>query len=429
MKTYRLILAFALASCTTKPGPATVGDPVARARALALQAPAGGDPADALILDQERKLEHLPKKHDLWILLGQAWVRKARESADPGFYLNADACAEIALDLVPDSALAKNLRALVLLNGHRFKEARALAQEMLTKNPDDLMALGSLSDASLELGDHEGAVAAVDHMLEIKPSLPSFSRASYLRWLEGDREGAMDAIRLAFDAGRGQPDKEPAAWALVQAAMYFWHHGDYAGADAGFDLALGYYPGFAPALVGKGRVQLSLGHPERAVKSLEAAFRAAPTAQTAWLLGNARERSGDKKGAEQAWVEVERIGRSTDKHTLALFLATKNKKLDLALELAEQERSARGDVYTLDTYAFVLYRLGRLEGARAAIDRAARLGTEDAQILFHQGTIHLASGDANGKELIKKALALNPGFDSENDARALDPVRSTRSGS
>jgi hypothetical protein len=98
-----------------------------------------------------------------------------------------------------------------------------------------------------------------------------------------------------------------------------------------------------------------------------------------------------------------------------LFLATKGRELDLALRLAEEERSARGDVYTEDAYAWVLYRLGRFGEARAAIDRAARLGTQDAQILFHQGAIHLASGDARGQNLIDQALALNPGFDLGGD--------------
>ena len=47
----------------------------------------------------------LPKV-DAWVVLGQAWVRKARETADPVYYLNADACATEALKLDPDSEQA-----------------------------------------------------------------------------------------------------------------------------------------------------------------------------------------------------------------------------------------------------------------------------------------------------------------------------------
>ena len=58
-----------------------------------------------------------PQKVDLWITLGRAWVRKAREVEDPGYYLHADACAEVALAISPEDASALDLRALVLQSG------------------------------------------------------------------------------------------------------------------------------------------------------------------------------------------------------------------------------------------------------------------------------------------------------------------------
>ena len=62
---------------------------------------------------------------------------------------------------------------------------------------------------------------------------------------------------LAIDAGGSQTDREPVAWVLVQAAMLFWHRGDYEGADAGFKQAFELVRGYPPALVGRGRVAMA----------------------------------------------------------------------------------------------------------------------------------------------------------------------------
>ena len=84
-------------------------------------------------------------------------------------------------------------------------------------------------------------------------------------------------------------------------------------------------------------------------------------------------------------------------------------------EVIEGELEVRGGIDAHDAHAWVLYRLGRFDEARAASDRATRLGTKDALLLFHAGAIRLARGGDAGKEkgraLIEEALALNPGFD------------------
>ena len=45
--------------------------------------------------------------------------------------------------------------------------------------------------ATLELGDVEASTKAVQRMLDLKPSLPSYGRAAHLRWLLGDTAGAQ----------------------------------------------------------------------------------------------------------------------------------------------------------------------------------------------------------------------------------------------
>jgi tetratricopeptide (TPR) repeat protein len=388
-------------------------------RALALAPVENRTTIDRDLRVLQEAAEKAPEREDSWVLLGRAWVLKARESADPGYYLHAKACAELVLERDPKSVLARNLLAIVLLNDHDFAGAKDLAEQLLLERNDELQALGTLSDALLELGRIEESVTAAQRMVDLKPNLPSYSRASYLAWLHGDAQGAKNAIRFAIDAGHDAHDKEPRAWVLVQAAMLFWHEGDYAGASAGFDQALAWYPDYPPALVGKGRVALAKGENAEAVKSLERAYGLSPLVETAWLLGDAKTATGDTAGASEAYGRVEKTGKQGDPRTLAAFLAAKGKSPEEAVRLAEAEAKKRGGPHTDDVLAWAYYRAGRLAEAKTASQRATQYGTKDATLLYHAGAILAASGErAKGLALVRDALARNPAFDVTGAAEA-----------
>jgi tetratricopeptide (TPR) repeat protein len=419
-----LALAGALSGCTKEKGDAsrshaasapalsTATDAPMSPRVLALAPTHGTAPVDRVITSLQRSASQSADRSEPFVLLGRAWVRKARETSDPGFYVNADACATIALEITPRDKLALDLRALVLLNEHRFDEARAVAQRVVDESPEDPMAYGNLSDALLELGLFGDAARAAQAMMDLKPNLPSYSRAAYFRWLEGDAAGAKHSMRLALDAGRDAKDVEPRAWTLVQAAMIFWHEGDYDGAEAGFEKALDAMPDYPPALVGQGRVALARSDANRAIDRLEKAYASSPLAETAWLLGDARGMAGDAAGAEAAYARVVDAGRRGDKRTLSLFESTKSRAPAEALALAEAEKTGRGDLYTDDALAWALYRNGRFAEARGAIDRALAHGTKDARLIFHRGAILIALGArAEGAACLREALHLNPKFD------------------
>ncbi len=422
-----VVLLAALTGCKEKPEAPPVAPPAAQEprddnRTLALAPPGGQAPVDQQVTQLQDVLRRSPEKVDAWLTLGYAWVRKARGTGDPGYYLNAGACADVARKLAPESRLALSLKGLVLLNGHRFAEARALAEAALKQDPEDVLALGVLSDAHLELGNFQAAAAATQQMVDLKPNLPSYSRAAHLRWLQGDAKAAKQIYRLAIDAGADPRDVEPLAWTLVQTAMIFWNEGDVEGADAGFDVALNRLEGYPPALVGKARVALARGEARRAVELLERAQTQAPQIETAWLLHDARTALGDAEGAKAAYSEAERLGKQADHLMLALFYATKAHKPEEALRLAREEHQARPNLYVEDTYAWALYRAGQLAEARAASDRALALGTKDPRLLYHAGAIRIAQGEtAAGQALVKQALALNPAFDTTaaTEARAL----------
>jgi Flp pilus assembly protein TadD len=413
-----------LSACNTKPAPANADTRVeeaaepARARASSeAHALCTADPGGSSFTDQDIRtasaiIEKIPTKIDAWVLAGRAWVKKARITVDPGFYLHADRCADGALALQKDFAPALQLKALALLNDHRFEEARALAQDLVSRDPYDTIALGALSDALLELGLFEAANDPVERMLKVKPDIAGYTRGSYLKWLTGDRSMSKELMRLALGSAKDIRDPEPTAWTFTQAALIFWNEGDYTGADHVLDEALKWVPDYPHALIAKGRVALSLEQPKRATELLERALESSRLGEAAWLLADAKELAGDREGARAALDRAIELAKQSDKLLLAQLYATKDRDHDEALRAIEAERRTRGGVYLDDVYAWALFRAGRLSEARDYSDRSLRLGTKDARLLYHAGAIRIAQGEIeSGSKLIEEALALSPRFD------------------
>jgi tetratricopeptide (TPR) repeat protein len=249
-------------------------------------------------------------------------------------------------------------------------------------------------------------------------------RVSFFQWLRGDTPAALRSAKLGIESSNDPEKPEPKAYALVQTANYFFHKGDYEGADEGYKKAASLFADYPPALVGRGKVAHAMGDPRRAAELLLNAYRQIPLAETAWRLGDARAAAGDAAGAEEAYGWVVKIGRGTDPRTLSLFYSTKNRDLDEALKLAEGEMKVRPGIYTQDALAWALHRKGRLADAREAIDKATRHGTKDPLLLYHAGAIRIAAGDEEGgQKLVKEALALSPKFDPVAAVEAAELVK------
>src|SRR5262245_15636307 len=224
---------FVLTACR-QPRPAGVAGapnappaPGGEAGALCLAEATGTPVVDRALREAQRGARALPQSTDGWVGAGRQWVRKARLASDPGFYVHVAACADAALTVESGFRPALELRGLALMNDHRFAEARDVSRAILEGEPSDAIALGTLSDASLELGDFDAAAGAAQQLLNTRPGMAAYSRASYLRWLQGDVRGAKTLVLQALRSGRDARDPEPAAWTFVQAGQIFWHEGDY----------------------------------------------------------------------------------------------------------------------------------------------------------------------------------------------------------
>jgi Flp pilus assembly protein TadD len=67
------------------------------------------------------------------------------------------------------------------------------------------------------------------------------------------------------------------------------------------------------------------------------------------------------------------------------------------------------DGYVLDSLGWLFVKRGRLDDARATLERADRLAPFEPEILLHLGELCLRRGqDARARELFHQALALDP---------------------
>jgi tetratricopeptide (TPR) repeat protein len=148
--------------------------------------------------------------------LALALTQRARETADPVYYQQAEAAVQAALAATPGHFDARKVRAWALLGQHRFAEALALATALNREVPDDLMVYGILTDAHIELGHYDEAERSAQWMLDLRPgNIPALTRAAYLRELFGDIEGAIELMRAAVNRMPFQ-ETEDRAWVLTQ---------------------------------------------------------------------------------------------------------------------------------------------------------------------------------------------------------------------
>jgi tetratricopeptide (TPR) repeat protein len=336
--------------------------------------------------------------------LGYRYVAKARVVNDPGNYKLAEKTAECIESTSPDDPSALLLRGHVLHQLHRFHEAEQIARRLIVKR-EFVLDYGLLGDVLMEQGRLTEAADAYQKMIDIKPFYQSYTRASHLRWLKGDLDGAIELIRKAIAAASPR-DPESIAWAYTRLAGYELQRGRLSDAASAADSALSYQADYAAALLMRGRVFLAMKKPADAVAAISRATQLNPLPEYQWALGDALRLHGDHTQADQVESELTSRGGDADARTVALFLATRRAAVAEAIALAERELQTRADVFTFDALAWSLAAAGRTAEAQRLMTRALAEGTEDGRLFLHAGII-AADGDRRAEALkwLKKAEA------------------------
>jgi tetratricopeptide (TPR) repeat protein len=342
-----------------------------------------------------------PERVKYYIGLAQLFLQEARVTGRHHEYLpTAQYLIGQALDREPQNYDARVTKATMLMTMHKFEEAEQLVQGAIDAQPHTATGYGVLCDAQVELGKYDEAVRTCDKMMSTRPDLRSYARASYLRELHGDPEGAIQAMKMAADAGvAGQENR---AWALYNLGKLFLNQGKLDTAAYIFNGILEERPGYAYALSGLAQVKRAQGRIVEGVDLLSKASQLTPehvfVEQLADLYSSAaknEQADGIAKIAIEMFSQHEKAGWNINRE-YAMFCADHGMNLEDALQRAAKEYQARPDnIDVLETYAWTLYRNGKAIEAASFIERALRLNTKSYMLAYHAAKIYEAAGQSD----------------------------------
>jgi len=358
-----------------------------------------------------------PDTPDPYVDLSVAYMQKARETADAGYLLRAEASCLKALQLHPKFYGAMQVIPWIYNTQHRFDEGEAAARAAQAMMPLDAWNFGTLGDALVQLGDYDAAGKAYDQMCDFTPDSSALTRVATLRELLGDPQGAISVINDAVATSRSDIP-EHYAWTLVQRGNFHFNIGELAQADADYSAALQAMPYYHLALGGLGKARAAEGKYDEAISFYRQALDVAPYQETIVgftdLLLYLKRPDETKELFElmEAINQIQRASHVRPGWLLVLFYADHDIKLQEALDLAQHEAATRKDIKTLDSLAWALYKTGRYDQAADASAGARRLGTKDALLYFHAGMIEAARGRTQQAiAFLSRAMQINPYFD------------------
>jgi len=397
--------------------------------ALGRFALAGGDgapvapirPADrsaaATVTDLQARLGATPDNPVLLTRLGQAYLLRARETADPSWFTRSAQALDRSQALDPNRPDTLTGLGLLALSRHDFSAALDLGRRAHELDPASPQPLGVVVDAYVELGRYDEAAEAAQQMLDRRPSLASLSRASYLRELNGDVRGAITAMTQAAIAGSGST---PADVAYVETLLGDLHlgAGNLPEAEGAYRRALGRAD--APtAEVGLARVAAARGDLAGAAAQLQEVTARLP--QPAWLalLGDVETALGRPADAAAQYALVRQIEELNRANGVAIDLELARFEADHARDpgadaesvvgVARAALTVRPTIFAEDTLGWALRQAGRPAEALPHARAAVRLGTADALLWYHLASVEADLGALDDARVhLGKALSTNP---------------------
>lgn len=355
--------------------------------------------------------------------LANYMIMEARASGNYSYY---DAAAlkyvEDVLAIDPNNFEALCLKALVQLSQHHFTEGLATAEAVRNNNPYSAFVYGILVDANVELGKYDSAVAAAEKMMEIRPDLRSYARASYLREIHGDYPGAVEAMTAAVEAGH--PGDEATEWSRVQLGQLYENMGDLKKAAMQYTLAANNRPGYPYPLAGLARIAAANKEYSKALSFYlqadsavnELAFKEdiADMYRLSGMNDKAKDISNktlaEMEEKAKAAITDDNIGHYSDKEMAEAYI--KNGNYDKAVEHALAEYNRRpGNIDVNETLAWAYHKKGDNKKALTYITAALRTNSKNPRLLCRAGLIQLLAGNKTAaRQLLVAGLQKNTGI-------------------
>ena len=346
--------------------------------------------APALAMDTQSQINRLQAQMKTGVgrandfaQLGWLMLQRARENGDPDLYSRAEKAFAEALQRDPAQDDALLGQGSLALSRHSFADAIVWGRKALAHNPYRAQAYGVIGDGQLELGRYDEAAQTIQKMVDLRPDIASYSRVSYLRELNGDMPGAIDAMSRAVVAGN--PGSEARAWAQVQLGLLHFDRGDLTSAETEINGVLSYLPNYPHALAVLARIRNAQGNPTAAIQLYERAINLLPMPEHAQALGEIYTHLG-QVGQARAQFDLARtlytLGESggTDVTLERARFESEHGDAALALTLARSAQQRRANIHSADALAWALHRNGQNNEAAAVMRDALRLNTQDAML-------------------------------------------------
>ncbi len=374
--------------------------------------------------DLVRIVRETPEDTKSALALATLYIQEARVTGNYAYY---DKAATKYIDDIlkrePKNFEALVLKALLQLSQHHFSEALITAETARAINPHNAFIYGIMVDGSVEMGTYKKAVEYADRMISIRPDLRSYARVAYLREIHGDYTGAIEAMKLAVDAG--SYGDEQTAWAEVQLAKLYENTGDIKNAEMHYTIALDQRRGYGLALAGLGSIAAINNEYDKAIRLYGQADSALNDYGIKESLAKLYMIKGDTKKANAIINTIindltkaseegeESINHHADKELSSVYLLKNDP--DKALKHALAEYSRRPDnIDVAQTVGWAYYKNSEAKKAIPFIEKALGTNSKNPVLLSQAGLIYAAVGNKNkAKNFLQQAVANNTVVDPD----------------
>jgi len=375
-------------------------------------------PVEDAIQFMQDKIRANPEDAVSYTLLGDLYMRQARETGDISAYQRAKESLHKALELLPCNSTAGSSLASVYYATHDFEKALDLAEQIYESNPKNSQARIVVADAYLSLGNYQEAETIYNEIGDINLTPPILARLANLAELKGNPDEALILIRTAAgNTLRSGGTKENAAWYLLRVGDIYFNQGEIKYAGEFYEASLRVFNDYYLALAGLGKVRAAEGKFDEAIDYYQRAIHIVPQPDFIAALGDLYTITDQPDQAQIQYKTVEYIGKlavlnqQVYNRQLANFYSDHDINLDESLRLALAELDSRKDIYGYDAAAWAYYKNGRYNDAQAMMEQALSLGTRDARLYYHAGMIAYAlQNNGQARQYLDQALEINPHF-------------------
>ncbi len=383
-----------------------------------------------------QRLEANNKDAKACLQLAEIFINEARITGEHGYYYPAilkivDRVIAMKSEDSDIQFRSLSLKSSVLLSLHQFEKAREIASQAVKINLYNAQIYGALTDANVELGDYEQALSNAGKMMDLRPDLLSYSRASYLREIHGDMKGAIVAMELAVSSGF--PGYENMAWTRLTLGHLYENSGDLMAAENQYKTALQERPGYPFAIAGLASIEEKKGNRTEAEKLLNEAIAIIPEVSFYIDLAKIYNKTGRAAQAQETINETIAMMADDELHGHIMDIEYAKVYLNLthdykaALVRANKEYAARpANIDVNKIMAQIHYKLGNINEADKHLSAAMRTGSQNPELLMIAGLIYQKSGKNElALQMINKSRSIDPYQEGQfvNEAKPMLAVK------